>query len=251
MQRNGLKPTCPKFWMRCPVLNRESILDGWDLLTQINDTYAILNPPCLSTFKLGGGGGPESGAHLSNGSDRHAQINGDEGNSGPPRLSTFKRRGGGVRNRRTQLFDGQIEEPRSMGSCASSFSATLPLILCGPFSHHVIFLSTFLLLPCVIHPPPFLVRMVLPPSHHPLTACHVSRSFPRQPLAKEHPVSLSSSPSACFLHPCLPPLSPPHTSPLLFRPPHNMTPSPLPCAPFSALAAMPIHQALRLFQVAA
>jgi hypothetical protein len=31
-----------------------------------------------------GGGGPESGAHLSDGPDERARINGDEGHSGPP-----------------------------------------------------------------------------------------------------------------------------------------------------------------------
>jgi hypothetical protein len=40
-------------------------------------------PPYHSTFKRGGGG-PESGVHLSNGPYQHARINGDKDHSGPP-----------------------------------------------------------------------------------------------------------------------------------------------------------------------
>jgi hypothetical protein len=95
MRKKGVrKPICPKFWCKCACVKRKSRLNGWDLRAQINDVRWILDPPCLSTFKWGGGG-LESGAHLFNGSDQRAQINGDEDHSGPPpRLSTFKRRGG-------------------------------------------------------------------------------------------------------------------------------------------------------------
>ena len=41
------------------------------------------------------GGGPESGAHLSNGSNRRARINDDEDHSGPPPAAFLPLSGGG------------------------------------------------------------------------------------------------------------------------------------------------------------
>jgi hypothetical protein len=76
------------------VVNSQARPGGPDERARINGTQQIPDPPCLSTFKQEGGG-PESGAHLSDGPDERARINGDEDHSGPPRLSTFKSRGGG------------------------------------------------------------------------------------------------------------------------------------------------------------
>jgi hypothetical protein len=123
----------------------------------------------------------------------------------PPHLSTFKWRGGGGPESQTQLSDGHDRGAQINGSwMASSLSATLPLTCVGPFP---IMSSSFPPFSCCRMSSirlPALARVVLPLSRHPLVACHVSRSFPRQPLTKEqvHYPS-SSSPSAMC-----PPLSP-------------------------------------------
>jgi hypothetical protein len=68
-----------------------------------------------------------------------------------------------------QLSDGHDRGAQINGArAAPPFSAALCLTSVGPSSCHVIFPSAFPLLPCVIHPPPLLVRVASPSSHHPL-----------------------------------------------------------------------------------
>jgi hypothetical protein len=99
-----------------------------------------------------GGGGPESGAHLSDGPDERARIDGDEDHSGPPppRLSTFKRKGG-VRNQTSSFprLRFQCSDQRRQGS---HVLLSYPVLnQRGPSSCHFILPSAFPLLPCVIH----------------------------------------------------------------------------------------------------
>jgi hypothetical protein len=99
-QKNGLKTHLSKVSDgNAPKISQQASPSGPDLCAQINGTYWIPDPPHLSTFKRGGGG-PESGAHLSNGPDQCAQINGDKDHSGPPPAFLPLSGGGGVRNRR-------------------------------------------------------------------------------------------------------------------------------------------------------
>jgi hypothetical protein len=187
-------------------------------------------PPCLSTFKRGGWGGPESGVHLSNGSDQHAQINGDEDHSGPPPPAFLPlSRGGGSR-----IPYAYFRRPRSRRSdqrrlCSPALLNCPVLSQCGPSSYNFILTSAFPLLPCVIHSPllfgPHGLTFFSPPT----------RSLPRVPFLHMS----TSRPKASLLHPIF---LPPRASP---------TPSLLSYTMSSMLTSMPIPQAIQLFQVAA
>jgi hypothetical protein len=150
------------------------------------------SPPAFLPLS-GGGGGPESGVHLFNGRDHDARINGVRGDSGPPRLSIFKRGGGGPESG-VHLSDGQDRRARiNDARTVSSFSAALLLASVGPFPS----------------------MWYLPPSHRPLTVCHVSRSFPRQPPAKSKPIIsrplLPPPVSFCHVSSSVVPLTPRHS----------------------------------------
>jgi hypothetical protein len=101
------------------------------------------------------GGGPESGAHLSNGSYQRARINGDEDHSGPPPPAFLPlSRGGG-----SGIPYAAFRRPRSRRSdqrrsCSPTLLSCPVLNQCGPSSRHFIFPSAFSLPPCVIHSPP-------------------------------------------------------------------------------------------------
>jgi hypothetical protein len=124
------------------------------LRAQINGAYRIPDPPCLSTFK-GGGGGPESGAHLSDGPDQRARINGDEDHSGPPPPAFLPLSGGGG----SGIADAAFRRPRSRSPDQRLMSSLIPLSYpdfnrVGPSPIMSSSLSAFPVLPCVIHPPP-------------------------------------------------------------------------------------------------
>jgi hypothetical protein len=103
----------------------------------------------------------------------------------PPRLSTFKRRGGGGSGIAYAAFRRpRSRRPDQRRSCSPALLSCPVLNQCGPSP---VMSSPFPPFPCCrvssIHLPS-LVHVVLPSSHHPLVACHVSRSFPRQPLTR-------------------------------------------------------------------
>jgi hypothetical protein len=81
--KDGLKSTYPRFQATCARGKQYARSDDLDQRARINGAQRIPDPPCLPTFKLRGGG-PESGAHLSDGPDERARINGGKGHSGPP-----------------------------------------------------------------------------------------------------------------------------------------------------------------------
>jgi hypothetical protein len=68
---------------------------------------------------------------------------------------------------------------------------------------------------CLLSISPLLVHVVLLSSHHPLIACHVSRSFHISLSPRASPLYLISCPSAYRLPPCSFPCHLPHTSSLL------------------------------------
>jgi hypothetical protein len=167
----------------------------------------------------------------------------------PPRLSTFKRGGGG-----SGIPYAAFRRPRSRcldqrRSCSPALLSCPVLNQCGPSSRHFILPSTFPLLPCVIHLPllfgPRGLSFFSPSTHY----------LPRVPSLS----TLASYPKASsFLPPspstgCLPPwiilCHPSHFSPLLPR--TSPTSSLLSYTISSALASMPIPQAIQLFQMAA
>jgi hypothetical protein len=170
----------------------------------------------------------------------------------PPFLSTFNPMGGGSGIRHTTS-----QQPRS--KCPDQRRSRDPILLscsmfnqCGPFPPL-----------CHLPEPPFpycrvssvllhsLVRVVLSPSHHPLTTRHVSHSPPRQPPTKLCPSRLLF----CLL--CLSPFSmclPCNLSRSLissFLTLIALTPLFPSFTPFFALASTSIHQAIQLIQVAA
>jgi hypothetical protein len=149
-----------------------------------------------------------------------------------------------------------LQRSRSRSSDQRPMDGLIPLSfpafnLRGPFSCHVIFLSSFLLLPCVIHLPP-LFGPRGPPSFSSSTRCLPHVPFPpRQPLTKLHLLHLFSR--LLHLYPfCL--MSSPATSLISHRSyfaPAVVAPS-LRCrTPLFALASIPVLQAIQLFQVAA
>jgi hypothetical protein len=158
--------------------------------------------------------------HLFNGPDRSPRINDAQGNSGPPCLSTFKRRGGGGSGiGRAASQQLRSKRPDQRHSCDPILLSYFIFNQRGPS-------------PLLCHPPqpplPYchvssvllhsLVQVVPSPSHHSLTTCHASRSFPRQPPLKcAHCISLPA-PSAYRLPPCIFPCHLPHTSSLLISP---------------------------------
>jgi hypothetical protein len=113
------------------------------------------SPPAFLPLS-GGGGGPESRAHLFNDYDRSTYINGAQGNSRPPPTFLPLSGGGGGPESRTHLFDGcdwsaQINDAQAI----QTSSIFLRLINVGPpfMSQHLTICS-------------------------PLTTYHVSRSLP-------------------------------------------------------------------------
>jgi hypothetical protein len=149
-----------------------------------------------------------------------------------------------------------LQRSRSRSSDQRPMDDLIPLSfpafnLRGPFSYHVIFLSSFLLLPCVIHPPP-LFGLRGPPSFSSSTHCLPRVPFPPcQPLTKLHllhlfshllrlyPFFLISSPATSLVS---------HHS---YFTPAVVAPSLCCRTPLSALASIPVLQAIQLFQVAA
>jgi hypothetical protein len=83
MQKNGLKTHLSKVSDdNAPKISHEQVRVA-EIHAPRSMTHIGFRTP-LAFLPLSGRGGPESGAHLSNGPDQRARINDDEDNSGPP-----------------------------------------------------------------------------------------------------------------------------------------------------------------------
>jgi hypothetical protein len=160
-------------------------------------------PLAFRPLSKAGGGGPESGAHLSNSPDQCAQINGDEDHSGPPPpafLPLGRRGGSGIPSvafRRPRSW--RLDQRRSCGPAPLSCPV---LNQCGPSSCHFILSFTFPLLPCVIQSPLLFGprgSLFFPPSAHRLPL------IPFLSTSVSHPKARSFLPSSPHLPGCIPP----------------------------------------------
>jgi hypothetical protein len=191
------------------------------------------SPPAFLPLS-GGGGGPESRAHLFNGYDRSARINDAQGDSGPPpAFLPLSGGGGGSGIDDASLRRLQFERPdqRRPGHpdihCHSAFNQR-GAPLCCVILPSVLHLTTRSLSHLIIHSPPAMCPALF----------HVSL-----PLKCVHYIS-SPAPFAYCLPPCVFSCNLSHT--LIV----SVLPLPL-CAPSFALASTPIHQAIQLIHVAA
>jgi hypothetical protein len=101
-----------------------------------------------------GGGGPRSGAHLSDGPDERARINGDEEPFQTPPTFLPLSGGGGGSESYVQLPTARDHSSPDQRRLCSPAPLSCPVLnQCGPSSCRFILPSAFPLLPCVIHSP--------------------------------------------------------------------------------------------------
>jgi hypothetical protein len=139
--------------------------------------------------------------------------------------------------------------PDQRRSCSPALLSCPMLNQCGPSSRHFILPSTFPLLPCVIHSPLLFglhgLTFFSPPTHYLPCVPFLSTSASHPKASSFLPPSSSTGCLPSWIILC----HPSHFSPLLPR--TSPTSSLLSYTISSALASMPIPQAIQLFQVAA
>jgi hypothetical protein len=109
-QKNGLRTHLSKVSDgNAPKISHEQVRAVQIRAPRSTTHIEFWTPPAFLPLSGGGGGwgGPESGAHLSNGPDQRARINGDKGHSGPPPAFLPLSGGGG-----SGIADATFRRPR-------------------------------------------------------------------------------------------------------------------------------------------